>query len=349
MKILVVTTQVPFVYGGAEILAEGLVAELSKKDCDVELVKIPFQWQPSERILDSMLACRLLDCSHFNGQKVDLVIGLKFPAYLVSHPHKVLWLLHQHRQAYELWGTKYNDMIQSPNALQLRQSIHHSDIQALSECHKRYTISKNVSKRTEQFNQIDSIPLYHPPKNEDEFYCIDSQNYLFFPSRLTSIKRQFIVLEALKKTKNPVKVIFAGKADNSDYMNYLNILSKDLKLSERAIFLGQVTEEEKLKYYAESLAVVYCPYDEDYGYVTLESMLSSKAVLTCSDSGGSTEFIEDRKTGLIVEPTPESIALAMDDLWENRSWTQKMGQEGKSKYREMNISWDNVITRLLEI
>src|SRR5690606_3032321 len=103
MRVLVTTVKVPFVYGGAEVHAANLVRELQKAGHEAELVEIPFRWYPPEQMLDHLLACRLLDLTEANGVAVDRVIGLKFPAYHVRHPHKVLWILHQHRTLYDLW------------------------------------------------------------------------------------------------------------------------------------------------------------------------------------------------------------------------------------------------------
>jgi len=83
-RILIATTQVPFVRGGAELHAEGLLEALRANDCDAEIAAIPFKWYPAERLLDAMLACRLLDLTEYSGTPVDLLIGLKFPAYLAS-------------------------------------------------------------------------------------------------------------------------------------------------------------------------------------------------------------------------------------------------------------------------
>ena len=55
------------------------------------------------------LAWRLLDLSEVDGQRIDLVIATRFPSYLVKHPNKVVWLVHQLRQAYDLHGTRYSD------------------------------------------------------------------------------------------------------------------------------------------------------------------------------------------------------------------------------------------------
>lgn len=346
MRILVTTAQVPFVRGGAEIHAESLVNALKSANHQVEMVSIPFKWYPSERILDVMLSCRLLDISESNGKKIDLVIPLKFPAYLIPHPHKVLWLLHQHRDAYDLWGSKFCGLSQFANGLQVREAIINADNKVLSECKNVYTNSQNVSRRLKKFNNFKANPLYHPPKNSELFHCQAEQNYFFFPSRLNPTKRQELILHAIAATANPVKVLFAGDGEDDTYDKYLINLAKKLKVSKQAIFLGRISEEEKIKYYAEATAVIYPPFDEDYGYVTLEGMLASKPVITCTDSGGPLEFVQPQETGLIAESTPDSVALAMDQIWENRTWAAQLGITGKKYYQSLNITWSNVVKQL---
>ncbi|QLE57817.1 glycosyltransferase family 4 protein [Nostoc sp. TCL26-01] len=347
MRVLIVTTQVPFIRGGAEIHAEELVKALNTEGHEAEIVAIPFKWYPPERILEHMLACRLLDLTESCGQVVDRIIGMKFPAYLIPHPQKVMWLLHQYRSAYDLWGTHYGDLINAANGLQIREAIVNADNKAFSECISIFANSQNVAKRLKYFNHIESIPLYHPPRNAETFYCENTEDYLFFPSRLWSIKRQELVIKALAETTNPVRILFAGKADNNEYNEYLKKLAKKLGVTKKAVFLGEISEKEKIITYARSLGVVYPPFDEDYGYVTLEAMLSSKPVVTCTDSGGSLEFVRHEETGLIAEPNPKSFAAAMDQLWENRSWAQALGKAGKEYYDSLNISWSTVVQKLI--
>ncbi|MBG1260440.1 glycosyltransferase family 4 protein [Nostoc commune] len=348
MRVLVTTVKIPFVHGGAEILADSLIKALREAGHQAEIVSIPFKSYPHERILDNMLACRVLDISEFSGQKVDRVVGLKFPAYLIPHPHKVMWLVHQHRTAYDLWGTEYCDLIHSPNGVQIREAIINADNKVFQEYKSIYTIAGNVSKRLKHFNYVDSVPIYNPPQNAHLFYCDShTEDYFFFPSRLTKIKRQELVIAALALTKNPVKVLFAGKADQNQYLTELQKLVHKLGVAKQAIFLGEISEPDKIKYYAQSLAVIYPPFDEDYGYVSLEAMLSSKAVITCKDSGGSLEFVRNRETGLIIEPSPEKVAKAMDELWENRYVTANLGKAAKDYYYTLNITWSNIIEKLL--
>jgi glycosyltransferase involved in cell wall biosynthesis len=258
-----------------------------------------------------------------------------------------MWLLHQHRSAYDLWDAEYSDLIRNPNGLQVRDAIINADRKAFGECHSIFTIASNVSNRLKKFNQIDSTPLYHPPQSAELFYYEESQDYLFFPSRLTTIKRQHIVIEALMETKNPVKVVFAGKADDSTYMDQLKSLAKKLKVLDRITFLGGISEEDKLKNYARAIGVVYPPFDEDYGYVTLEAMLASKPLITCTDSGGPLEFVLHQKTGLIVESSSKALAAAMDQLWEERTWAKTLGKSGREHYDSLEITWSTVVKRLL--
>ena len=94
---------------------------------EAEILAIPFKWYPPEKILDHMLACRLLDVSEVAGTRVDRLIGLRFPAYLIPHPNKVLWILHQHRTAYELWDHPLSDLVYYPNGSQVRDAIEQAD------------------------------------------------------------------------------------------------------------------------------------------------------------------------------------------------------------------------------
>jgi glycosyltransferase involved in cell wall biosynthesis len=347
MRILIATTQVPFVRGGAEVLAEGLRAALQAAGHEAEIAAIPFKWYPPERILDAVLACRLLDLTEYSGTPIDLLVGLKFPAYLIPHPRKVLWILHQHRPAYDLWGQPLGDLQNYPAGAQVREAIEQADRKLIPEARVVATISRNVSRRLEHYCGIPSLPLYHPPLHAGRFHCESAADYLFFPSRLNPTKRQDLVLEALAHTRQPVVAQFAGSAETPAYAEELRARAQKLGVAERVRWMGAISEEEKIAQYARSLGVIFPPLDEDYGYISLEAMLSSKPVITCTDSGGPLEFVEQGVTGLVAEPTAASLAEAMDRLWEHRAAARSMGQAARARYGEMRISWEAVIETLL--
>jgi glycosyltransferase involved in cell wall biosynthesis len=125
-------------------------------------------------------------------------------------------------------------------------------------------------------------------------------------------------------------------------------LARKNGVADRVQWRGAVSEEEKRDLYAHSLGVLFPPLDEDYGYITLEAMLAQKPVITCTDSGGPLEFVVDRETGIVAEPTPESLASAMDDLWNDRERARQWGNAGRQRYSDLRIDWGNVLENLLQ-
>jgi glycosyltransferase involved in cell wall biosynthesis len=347
MRIVIATVQVPFTRGGAEIHAEELRNAIQKAGHEAEIVAIPFKWYPPERIFDHMLACRLLDLSESHGAGIDRLIALKFPAYLIPHPNKILWILHQHRTAYELWDHSLSDLIHFHNGPAVRDAIRYADRKIIPEAKAIYANSKNVAQRLKEYCDIEAKPLYHPPRNADRFYCAKQDDFLFLPSRINPGKRQRLVIEALPLTRGAVRVRFAGSVDERTYDDELRERAAELGVSDRIEWLGEISEEKKIEQYATALGVVYPPVDEDYGYVTLEAMLASKPVITCTDSGGPLEFVRDQATGLVADPNAESLAKAMDILWTHKAKAELWGRNGRTLYDSMGITWQNVLEHLL--
>jgi glycosyltransferase involved in cell wall biosynthesis len=349
MRILILTIQVPFVFGGAEIHARSLQDALVCAGHATETVSIPFKWYPPERMLDAMLACRLLDLTESNGRAIDLVIGLKFPAYLIPHPNKVLWILHQHRQAYELYDDHaLSDMVYYGNGREVRDAIRRADTELIPEARAVFTNSRQVSLRLKQYCGLESTPLYHPPNNAQVFRCEPAENYFFFPSRINASKRQHLAIEALALTRGEFGLILCGESEDDGYLQGLHHLVAKAGLGSRVQFLGRVSEKEKVELYARCLGVIYPPVDEDYGYVTLEAMLAQKPVLTCADSGGPLEFVVNWETGVVIEPEAANLADAMRRLAEDPAFAAALGRAGRQAYLARNVSWENVVETLLE-
>jgi glycosyltransferase involved in cell wall biosynthesis len=346
MRIVIALPHLPFVSGGAELMADGLKSVLRAAGHEVESVAIPFYWAPAERVLDQMLAARLLDLTQSGGRPIDLLIATKFPAYLVSHPRKVIWLAHEHRAAHEFWPHPISDLAREPGGGIVRAAIQEADRRAFAGARACFSISQTVSNRIGQHLGIPMRPLFHPPAGVEKFRTGEAADYLFFPSRLCNYKRQDLVLRALARTSEPVKIAFCGAPEVPDYDQTLALLAGELGVAGRVTWHGHVADEFKLDLYAHCIAVVFPPLNEDYGYITLEAMLSSKPVITCADSGGPLEFVEPGETGLITEPAPESLATAMDALWRDRSRAKQMGIAGRRRYEALGIAWQNVLEAL---
>jgi glycosyltransferase involved in cell wall biosynthesis len=344
-NILICTTQVPFTTGGAEAHIAGLRHALIEAGYNAEIVALPFKWYPPAEIMRSALAWRLLDLSEANGKAVDLVIGMKFPAYLVAHQRKVLWILHQHRAAYNLWDTPFDDLSSYPDGAQVREWIHNADNHLIPQAKKVFANSKTVAARLLRYNKIESQPLYHPPPHAESLRCGEQGDYIFYPSRLEPQKRQELLIEAAQYLRTPVKIVLAGGSRDA---KYYQALTKKLGVNDRVCLRGFVPECEMIELYANALGVCYLPFDEDYGYVTLEGMLAAKPVVVARDGGGATEFIEHGSEGFIVEPEPRAIAEALDSLYSEREQSRMLGARGQEKIQAMNLSWQHVVESLID-
>jgi glycosyltransferase involved in cell wall biosynthesis len=343
-NILICTTQVPFTSGGAESHVEGLRLALIQAGYNTEVVALPFKWYPPGEIMRGALAWRLLDLSEANGKPVDLVIGMKFPAYLVAHSRKVLWIMHQYRSAYNLWDTPFDDLSMYPDGAQVREWIRQADNLHIPQARKVFANSKAVADRLRRYNKIESEPLYHPPPRAESLRCGEQGDYFFYPSRMEPQKRQELLIEAAQYLRTPTKIVFAG--GSGDLKRYESLVKK-YGVGDRVCLRGFVAESEMIDLYANALGVCYLPFDEDYGYVTLEGMLSGKPVVVAADGGGAAEFIMHDSEGLIVAPEPTSIAAALDSLYSDRARARTMGQRGRDKLLAMNLSWANVVEKLI--
>lgn len=346
MRIAIATVQVPFVTGGAEILTKMLCNELKKRGHQSDIITIPFKWYPGQALLDCMVIGRMIDLTEVNGERIDRIIAMKFPAYYVKHDNKVLWLMHQHRQAYDLWGTKYGDLEHFPDGKQVRQTILKYDNKYLREAKTVYTIAKNTGNRLMKYNGIPSETLYHPPLHYEQLHCEDYGDYIFYASRIDQVKRQRLMVEAARYTKTDVRFVIAGSGSRSE-LAYIQRYIEKYHLQEKIILAGFISEEEKIAYYANCLAVYFGTYDEDYGYITLEGFFSHKPVVVHPDAGGPLEFVCDGEDGFIVDSDPKELAEVFDRLYLDRKLAKELGEAGYRLMNKMNMDWNYIIDKLL--
>ena len=347
MRIVIATVQTPFATGGAEVLVEDLRRALVVFGHEVDVVALPWGWTSTDSIMDHLTAFRLLDLTHSAGKPIDRLVAMKFPAYLIPHPSKVVWLMHQQRQAYELWDDQLG-LSQVAGGQQIRDLIHQTDRLGLQEAEKIFTISETVTRRLKSSLSIASTPLPPPPRNAEKLYSAEAEDYLFFPSRLSPWKRQRLVLQALAKTQEKVQIRFAGFRDDSPELKALAQQAIELGIDHRVQWLGLLPEQDYLACFARSLAVLFPPYDEDYGYITVEAMLASKPVITCTDSGGPLEWVLHDATGWVTEPRPESLAAVFDQIWRDREKARQLGINGRDRWHRLSVSWHEIADRLLK-
>jgi len=340
--VLVCEAQVPLVSGGAELHVRGLVAELARRGYRAERVSVPFKSYPKEELLPSAAAWRMIDLSETNYESIDLVIATKFPTYFVRHPNKVTWLFHQYRAIYELCGTSFSEFEHAEADVRLRDTLMRLDREVLSESKRIFTNAKNTAARLAKYNGLVGEPLYHPPPHAGILRPGPYGDYVLSVGRLELNKRVDLIVRAMAIADPSVRLIVVGEGPQRPQLEALAAASG---VAGRITWTGRVDERRLVDLYAGALAVVFPPYDEDYGYITLEAFLAHKPVITTTDAGGPLEFVDDGATGLVAAPDPEAIGAAVSRLAGDRQLAAYLGRAGYERVR--SISWDDVIDRLI--
>jgi glycosyltransferase involved in cell wall biosynthesis len=347
MRVVIASTDVPFVRGGATKIVEDLHRELAARGFETDVVCLPFLSAWPE-VPAQTAALRLLDLTQSCGAAIDRLITIRYPSYALRHPNKVAWFIHHHREAYDLWGTEWGGMPDDPVGRHYRDLMRRSDDAYLRECRKVFTNSRVVADRLRTFNSLEPDGVLYPPlQTGHPFRPGPFGDYILYTSRVNPIKRQKLAIEAMRYTDPAVRLVIAGAADVGPYRETLDELVAEYGLGERVSFTGWVSEERKAELMSGCCGALYLAYGEDsYGYVTLEAFHSHKPVVTLTDSGGSLEVIEDGRNGYVREPDPTALADAMDRLWRDRAGATRMGEEAFRTLRRHRIDWNHVIENL---
>jgi glycosyltransferase involved in cell wall biosynthesis len=340
MRIAVCRPQVPFARGGVEIFTDDLVEQLRGRGHEADLVTVPFKWYPGARVLTQAFLWRLLDLDEADGRRVDVVVATKFPSYLVRHPEKRVWLVHQFRQAYELDRTELGQFGESAEERALRRKVQELDRVALAEATRLFATSANVAGRLERSTGLAAEVLPHPPQAL-AYRCDAYGGFVLSASRLDRAKRIDLLLEAAALDPALEVVVCSDGPDRER----LEDLARSHGLNGRVTFAGRVTPDELASLYATCLAVYYAPVDEDFGMGPYESFLSEKPVITTTDAGGPLDIVHDRRTGLVARPAAAEIAQAARWLREHPGEAAALGRAGKELADE--VTWDRALGRLL--
>ena len=165
MRIAVCRPQQPFELGGVEIFTDRLAAELTARGHEADVVSLPFQSWPNEKLMSSSALWRLIDLGPRGTSPADLVIATKFPSYLIEHPNKVVWLVHQLRQAYDLDGTEHGQFGSSAADRSARARIEQADRLALGGARKLFATSRNVAGRLSRSTGLQAEVLPTHPRS----------------------------------------------------------------------------------------------------------------------------------------------------------------------------------------
>jgi glycosyltransferase involved in cell wall biosynthesis len=344
MKVLIVNNMAPFVWGGAEELAANLERNLIINGHEAEILRIPFQWEPATGIPFQMLMVRA-----FELRNVDHVIALKFPAFYVRHPKKTLWLLHQYRQAYDLYDAGQTNLPAGQAGEDIKALIKNADDQTFAESRRIFTNSEVTRDRLKKYNGFDAGVLLPPINNPELFGGGENRGYIFAGGRVNGLKRQHLLVEAMRNTNPQARLIVAGPPDTPSDAERLKNMVNEYGLADRVkLDLRFLPRETYAEYLNHSAAVAYLPFDEDsLGYVSMEAATAKKALIATTDSGGILSLAKNGQSGWVTEPTPGALALAIDEAIAKPSVTRSYGTGAYDLWASFNVTWPATVETLL--
>jgi glycosyltransferase involved in cell wall biosynthesis len=343
-RIAVVTSSPPMAEGGHLVIARSLIQALREAGHDADLVITPqnrFGRQGA-----AYVATWLTDVGMGLGGPIDQVISLRYPSYAVRHERHVCWLNHTMREYYDLWP-RFSGRLSPQGRLKegvRRRLIHAADRYLLTRnVHRLFTISARVKERLAMWPSLRATVL-HPPAPQRAYRCEEYGDFVFLVSRLTPLKRADLVIEALASRDGAcIRAVIAGEGDDRARLEQLAVQHG---VSDRVTFAGAIGEGGLVDYLARCRAVCFPPLDEDYGFVTAEAFASRKAVVTCADSGGPTELVEDGVHGFVVQPTPSALGARLRELMEDAALAERLG--GQAHARGAALTWSDAVRRLTE-
>ncbi len=372
MKIGIVAPVSPAgVVGGAERLWAALARRLRRRGHDVELVTIAVHESSLTDLLDAYQSFLELDVTHF-----DLVITGKYPAWMVRHPHHVVYLLHPLRGLYDTYPTTLPSLDDHEDGPVLRSRldacldasallalgrrlldelgvehplcalpgpltqaiVQRLDSGAFAKVSSFAAISEEVAGRPAYLPSNQPILVAHPETDLPVADVTSDPGALFVSvSRLDRPKRIDLVIEAFREHLHDPYARLAIIGEGPDRDRLEQLAGTDDRIS----FLGSLPDDELASWYARATAVVFVPLAEDFGYVSLEAMRAGTPVISTSDAGGAIELIEHGVSGLIMEPDPRRLAWGMAHVASSISTRWHLGLNARRAAAQVN--WDTLV------
>jgi len=327
------------------VIARSLVRALRNAGHEADVVVTP--QNRFGRQASAYIATWLTDVGASNGDRIDQVISLRYPSYAIRHPRHVCWLNHTMREYYDLWD-RFSSSLSPRGRLKervRRRALHAADRYLLTRNVSRLFVqSRTIQNRLRMWPELQSTVLYPPPPQR-AYRCDGYGDYIFMVSRLAPLKRADLLLRALAMPEGRgLRAVIGGDGEERER---LTALVHELGLAGRVVLVGALDDEQLVEHLARCRAVCFPPLDEDYGFVTAEAFASSKAVVTCRDSGGPAELVQDGTNGIICEAAPAELARALTALMEDPALAERMGRAARESAGR--LQWPDVVAALTKV
>lgn len=170
-----------------------------------------------------------------------------------------------------------------------------------------------------------------------------SKRYLLFFGLIRDYKGLDILLDAWKSVADKdLRLLIAGEfyASREKYMPAVE------SLGERVVLHDSFVDEADVKYWFSAADAVVLPYKTATQSGVTQVAYNFRVPLIVTDVGGLAEIVPDGKVGFVVEPNEQSVADAIEKLYEGD--TLERFRENMEDERK-RFSWDEMCNRITEL
>jgi glycosyltransferase involved in cell wall biosynthesis len=184
--------------------------------------------------------------------------------------------------------------------------------------------------------------VLYPPAPQRSYRCDEYGDYVFMVSRLTPLKRASLLIDALATPEGQgIQAVISGEGEDQER---LTAEIDRAGLHGRVRLVGRLPDDGIIEHFARCRAVCFPPWQEDYGFVTVEAFASRKAVVTCTDSGGPAELVQHGHNGFVCEPSPVALARVLKSLMDDRAMADRMG--AAAFQTQLKLNWPDAVRQL---
>lgn len=222
-----------------------------------------------------------------------------------------------------------------------------------------WTVSNGAAETLREYGYHGNIDVirngtdFEPPLNpmelrnqvDVEFSLHGIYPILIYVGQLVWQKNLRVLMESLalfKKCKKPFKMLIVGGGYAEEE---LKVLTESLGLNQDVVFLGTITDRDKLKriFCRADLLVFPSVYD------TSSIVLREAAAVACPalliKASNATEGVKDKENGYITQNDPAAIAACINDAISDR---EAMATVGKHAQKTIYTGWDEIMKEVNE-
>jgi glycosyltransferase involved in cell wall biosynthesis len=341
VRVLIASSVSPFSARQEMYWAHAIEDKLRQQGTQVDMLMLPIIMDPL-LLADQMLAYRLLEIEN----SCDLLITIGYPAFVLKHSRKRVCLFSLASHLHEWYNTEYG-ILSTPQYERIRHAVINAEKRCLEEAERILCASRTLTSRLQSVHKLKSTPMLmdHGLRFGENGGLVQYEGFwLVCESTLEPFERIDLLLSALVASQKPWRLHLFIPSASDVYYRALEQRIVRLDLRERIVITGELLSESSL---AAASACIALPFAASrIPDAIVRAIKYHVPLISTSDSGALLEVVQDKKNGLVVEPSAFGVAQAVDRLVHNSKLREQLSHANR-RFVEKLSDVDTVVKGLI--